>query len=104
MMYPNVMVPRVSVVIDKAFGGAYCAMDSITTSVRPRFCRHYGFTAGQIAVIGKKLGRFLPMGRMAGSQQREAHQKRYETEYLNMGLAYEGRLVAPLNPERGDSV
>ena len=28
MMYPNVMVPRVSVVIDKAFGGAYCAMDS----------------------------------------------------------------------------
>src|SRR5919109_2249571 len=62
MMYPNVMVPRISVVIDKAFGGAYCAMDSITTSIRPRFCRHYGFTTGQVAVMGKEAGPFFTYG------------------------------------------
>jgi propionyl-CoA carboxylase beta chain len=62
MMYPNVMVPRVSVVIDKAFGGAYCAMDSLTTSVRAHFCKHYGFTTGQIAVMGKEAGPFFTYG------------------------------------------
>ena len=59
MMYPNVMVPRISVVIDKAFGGAYCAMDSVATSVRSPLCRHYGFTGGQIAVMGKEAGPFF---------------------------------------------
>src|SRR5262249_47413182 len=41
MMYPNIMVPRISVVIDRAFGGAYCAMDSIASSVRSCLYRHY---------------------------------------------------------------
>jgi propionyl-CoA carboxylase beta chain len=100
MMYPNVMVPRVSVVIDKAFGGAYCAMDSLTTSVRPRFCRHYGFTTGQIAVMGKEAGPFFTYGPDGGDAAlRERHQERYEAEYLNMRLAFAGRFVGPLEPE-----
>jgi acetyl-CoA carboxylase carboxyltransferase component len=100
MMYPNVMVPRVSVVIDKAFGGAYCAMDSLTTSIRPRFCRHYGFTTGQIAVMGKEAGPFFTYGPDGGDPAiRERHQERYEAEYLNMRLAFAGRFVEPLEPE-----
>jgi propionyl-CoA carboxylase beta chain len=100
MMYPNVMVPRVSVVIDKAFGGAYCAMDSLTTSVRTRFCRHYGFTTGQIAVMGKEAGPFFTYGGDGGDPVvRERNQERYETEYLNMRLAFEGGFVTPLEPE-----
>jgi propionyl-CoA carboxylase beta chain len=100
MMYPNVMVPRVSVVIDKAFGGAYCAMDSIATSLRPRFCRHYGFTTGQIAVMGKEAGPFFTYGPDGGDPAvRERHQERYEAEYLNMRLAFEGDFVVPLEPE-----
>jgi propionyl-CoA carboxylase beta chain len=100
MMYPNVMVPRVSVVIDKAFGGAYCAMDSITASIRPRFCRHYGFTTGQIAVMGKEAGPFFTYGPNGGDPAvRERHQERYEAEYLNMRLAFEGHFVVPLEPE-----
>jgi acetyl-CoA carboxylase carboxyltransferase component len=100
MMYPNVMVPRVSVVIDKAFGGAYCAMDSLTTSVRPRFCRHYGFTTGQIAVMGKEAGPFFTYSADGGDAAvRESHQERYEAEYLNMRLAFDGHFVVPLEPE-----
>jgi acetyl-CoA carboxylase carboxyltransferase component len=100
MMYPNVMVPRVSIVIDKAFGGAYCAMDSLTTSIRPRFYRHYGFTTGQIAVMGKEAGPFFTYGPDNGdSAIREQHQERYENDYLNMRLAFEGHFVAPLEPE-----
>ena len=100
MMYPNVMVPRVSVVIDKAFGGAYCAMDSLTTSMRSRFCRHYGFTTGQIAVMGKEAGPFFTYGGDGGDPAvRERNQERYETEYLNMRLASEGHFVTPLEPE-----
>ena len=100
MMYPNVMVPRVSVVIDKAFGGAYCAMDSLTTSIRPQFCRHYGFTTGQIAVMGKEAGPFFTYGGDGGDLTvRERNQERYETEYLNMRLAFEGHFVRPLEPE-----
>jgi len=100
MMYPNVTVPRVSVVIDKAFGGAYCAMDSLTTSIRSRFCRHYGFTTGQIAVMGKEAGPFFTYGGDGGDPaMRERNQERYETEYLNMRLAFEGHFVTPLEPE-----
>jgi acetyl-CoA carboxylase carboxyltransferase component len=100
MMYPNVMVPRISVVIDKAFGGAYCAMDSLTTSIRPRFCRHYGFTTGQIAVMGKEAGPFFTYGGDNGdTEARERNQERYDTEYLNMRLAFEGQFVRPLEPE-----
>ena len=100
LMYPNVMVPRVSVVIDKAFGGAYCAMDSLTTSIRPRFCRHYGFTTGQIAVMGKEAGPFFTYGPDRGDPTvKEQHQDRYEHEYLNMRLAFEGNFVMPLEPE-----
>lgn len=100
MMYPNVMVPRVSVVIDKAFGGAYCAMDSLTTSLRPRFYRHYGFTTGQIAVMGKEAGPFFTYGPDGGDATiKEQHQDRYEHEYLNMRLAFDGRFVIPLDPE-----
>lgn len=100
MMYPNVMVPRISVVIDKAFGGAYCAMDSITTSVRARFCRHYGFTTGQIAVMGKEAGPFFTYGGDSGDPAvRERNQERYETEFLNMRLAFGGHFVTPLEPE-----
>jgi acetyl-CoA carboxylase carboxyltransferase component len=100
MTYPNIMVPRVSVVIDKAFGGAYCAMDSLTTSVRARFCRHYGFTTGQIAVMGKEAGPFFTYGPDGGDAEvRERHQERYDTEYLNMRLAFEGAFVTPLEPE-----
>lgn len=100
MMYPNVMVPRISIVIDKAFGGAYCAMDSLTTSIRPRFCRHYGLTTGQIAVMGKEAGPFFTYGGDGGdSVVRERNQERYETEYLNMRLAFDGQFVMPLEPE-----
>jgi acetyl-CoA carboxylase carboxyltransferase component len=87
-------------VIDKAFGGAYCAMDSIATSLRPRFCRHYGFTTGQIAVMGKEAGPFFTYGPDGGDPAvRERHQERYEAEYLNMRLAFEGDFVVPLEPE-----
>jgi propionyl-CoA carboxylase beta chain len=100
MMYPNVMVPRVSVVIDKAFGGAYCAMDSLTTSVRAPFCRHYGFTTGQIAVMGKEAGPFFTYGPDGGDAElKEQQQERYENEYLNMALAFSGHFVEPLEPE-----
>jgi acetyl-CoA carboxylase carboxyltransferase component len=100
MMYPNVIVPRVSVVIDKAFGGAYCAMDSLTTSVRARFCKHYGFTTGQIAVMGKEAGPFFTYGPDQGDAAlKEQQQERYETEYLNMDLAFTGNFVTPLEPE-----
>jgi propionyl-CoA carboxylase beta chain len=100
MMYPNVMVPRVSVVIDKAFGGAYCAMDSLTTSIRSRFCRHYGFTTGQIAVMGKEAGPFFTYGPDGDDAVvKEAQQERYEREYLNMDLAFSGDFVEPLEPE-----
>ena len=100
MTYPNLMVPRVSVVIDKAFGGAYCAMDSITTSVRARFCRYYGFTTGQIAVMGKEAGQFFTYGPDGGDATvQERQRERYETEYLNMDLAFAGGFVVPLEPE-----
>ncbi|MCZ6873387.1 MAG: hypothetical protein O7G88_07625 [bacterium] len=100
MMYPNVMVPRISVVIDKAFGGAYCAMDSLTTAVRPRFCQHYGFTTGQIAVMGKEAGPFFTYGPDGGDPEVKAHnQQRYDSEYLNMDLAFDGRFVQSLEPE-----
>ena len=100
MTYPNLMVPRISVVIDKAFGGAYCAMDSYATSVRSGLYRHYGFTTGQVAVMGKEAGPFFTYGPDGGdSTVKEQHQERYENEYLNMNLAYEGRLVEPLEPE-----
>jgi acetyl-CoA carboxylase carboxyltransferase component len=99
MMYPNVMVPRVSVVIDKAFGGAYCAMDSLTTSVRALFCKHYGLTTGQIAVMGKEAGPFFTYGPDGGEAEiRERQQERYENEYLNMDLAFAGNFVVPLEP------
>ena len=100
MTYPNLMVPRISVVIDKAFGGAYCAMDSFATSVRSGLSRHYGFTTGQVAVMGKEAGPFFTYGPDGGDATvREQHQDRYENEYLNMNLAYEDRLVEPLEPE-----
>ena len=100
MTYPNLMVPRISVVIDKAFGGAYCAMDSYATSVRSGFFRHYGFTTGQVAVMGKEAGPFFTYGPDGGDTTvREQYQDRYDNEYLNMNLAYEGRLVEPLEPE-----
>ncbi|GIX46754.1 MAG: propionyl-CoA carboxylase [Candidatus Tectimicrobiota bacterium] len=100
MMYPNLMVPRISVVIDKAFGGAYCAMDSLTTSVRSARCRHYGFTTGQIAVMGKEAGPFFTYGPDGGDPAvREQHQERYENEYLNMDMAFAGGFVQPLEPE-----
>ena len=100
MTYPNLMVPRISVVIDKAFGGAYCAMDSYATSVRSGLYRHYGFTTGQIAVMGKEAGPFFTYGPDRGDAAvREQYQDRYENEYLNMNLAYEDRLVEPLEPE-----
>jgi acetyl-CoA carboxylase carboxyltransferase component len=101
MMYPNVMVPRISVVIDKAFGGAYCAMDSITTSVRSSLSRHYGFTGGQIAVMGKEAGPFFTYGPDGGEPAMRAHlQERYEHEYLNMYVAFAAHLVTPLEPEK----
>ena len=100
MTYPNLMVPRISVVIDKAFGGAYCAMDSFATSVRSGLFRHYGFTTGQVAVMGKEAGPFFTYGPDGGDATvREQHQDRYENEYLNMNLAYEGRFVEPIEPE-----
>ncbi len=100
MMYPNVMVPRVSVVIDKAFGGAYCAMDSLTTSVRAHFCRYYGFTTGQIAVMGKEAGPLFTYEPDGGDAAvKEQHQERYENEYLNMDLAFAEDFVVPLEPE-----
>ena len=100
MTYPNLMVPRISVVIDKAFGGAYCAMDSQATSVRSGLSRCYGFTTGQIAVVGKEAGSFFTYGPDGGDAAvREQYQDRYENEYLNMDRAYAGRLVDPLEPE-----
>src|SRR5437773_2142025 len=54
MMYPNVMVPRISVVIDKAFGGAYCALDSLSASGRSCFRRHYVFSTGPLASMGNE--------------------------------------------------
>jgi propionyl-CoA carboxylase beta chain len=100
MMYPCLMVPRISIVVDKAFGGAYCAMDSIATSVRSHLSRHYGFTTGQIAVMGKEAGPFFTYGSDGGDPTvKTQHQERYETEYLNMDLAYTEDLVTPLEPE-----
>jgi propionyl-CoA carboxylase beta chain len=100
MVYPNLAVPRISVVIDKAFGGAYCAMDSLASSVRFRLCRHYGLTTGQIAVMGKEAGPCFTYGPDGGDPTvKEQHQQRYESAYLNMNLAYIGSFVAPLRPE-----
>ena len=101
MMYPNLMVPRISVVIDMAFGGAYCAMGSITTeSERSRFCRHYGFPTGQIAVVGKEAGPFFAYGFNAKDEEKKDHlQMRYDDEYLNMEMAFSQEYVVPLEPE-----
>lgn len=101
MMYPNVMVPQISVVIDMAFGGAYCAMGSITTETeRSRFCRHYGFPTGQIAVVGKEAGPFFTYGFNGGDVvMKDRQQQRYETEYLNMDMAFAKEFVVPLEPE-----
>ena len=75
-------------------------MDSFATSVRSGFFRHYGFTTGQVAVMGKEAGPFFTYGPDGGDATlREQHQDRYENEYLNMSLAYEDRLVEPLEPE-----
>jgi propionyl-CoA carboxylase beta chain len=100
MMYPHIAVPRISVVIDKAFGGAYCAMDSSASSVRFHLSRHYGLTAGQIAVMGKEAGPFFIYGADGGDAAvQERHRERYETEYLNMERAFAGHFVVPLEPE-----
>ena len=101
MMYPNLMVPRISVVIDMAFGGAYCAMGSITTETeRSRFCRHYGFPTGQIAVVGKDAGPFFAYGVNApDSEMKDRLQMRYEDDYLNMEVAFSQEFVVPLEPE-----
>src|SRR5262249_485492 len=65
-----------------------------------RFCRHYGFTTGQIAVMGKEAGPFFTYGGDGGDPAvRERNQERYESEYLNMRLASEGHFVTPLEPE-----
>jgi acetyl-CoA carboxylase carboxyltransferase component len=95
------MVPQISVVIDMAFGGAYCAMGSITTETeRSRLCRHYGFPTGQIAVVGKEAGPFFTYG-LNGSDvvMKDRQQQRYETEYLNMDMAFAKEFVVPLEPE-----
>lgn len=100
MMYPSLAVPRISVVIDKAFGGAYCAMDSSASSVRFHLSRHYGFTAGQIAVMGKESGPFFTYGSDGGDLEvKERQQARYEAEFLNMERAYAGHFVVPLEAE-----
>lgn len=101
MMYPNLMVPRISVVIDKAFGGAYCAMGSITTTTeRSRFCRHYGFPTGQIAVVGKEAGPFFVYGLNGEDEEmKERLLQRYDTEYLNMDMAFTEGFVVPLEPK-----
>jgi acetyl-CoA carboxylase carboxyltransferase component len=101
MMYPNVMVPQISVVIDMAFGGAYCAMGSITTETeRSRSRRHYGFPTGQIAVVGKEAGPFFTYGFNGGDAvMKDRLQQRYETEYLNMDMAFANEFVEPLEPE-----
>jgi hypothetical protein len=75
-------------------------MDSIATSVRSRLCRHYGFTGGQIAVMGKEAGPFFTYGPDGGDPAMRTHlQERYEHEYLNMHLAFAAHLVTPLEPE-----
>jgi len=101
MMYPNVMVPQISVVIDMAFGGAYCAMGSITTETElSRFLRHYGFPTGQIAVVGKEAGPFFTYGFNGGDAvMKDRQQQRYDTEYLNMDMAFANEFVVPLEPE-----
>jgi acetyl-CoA carboxylase carboxyltransferase component len=66
MMYPNVMGSHLSVVIDRACGGAYCAMDSRANSVRSCLYRCYDFTAGQIAVMGKESSSFLSIDQSQG--------------------------------------
>jgi hypothetical protein len=72
----------------------------LTTSIRSRFCRHYGFTTGQIAVMGKEAGPFFTYGPDGDDTVvKEAQQERYEREYLNMDLAFSGDFVEPLEPE-----
>jgi hypothetical protein len=50
--------------------------------------------------MGKEAGPFFTYGGDSGdSAVRERNQERYETEYLNMRLAFEGCFVTPLEPE-----
>jgi hypothetical protein len=49
--------------------------------------------------MGKEAGAFFTYGLDGGDPEVKAlHQERYETEYLNMNMAYERRLAAPLEP------
>jgi hypothetical protein len=50
--------------------------------------------------MGKEAGPFFTYGPDGGDAAiRERHQERYEAEYLNMRLAFEGHFVEPLEPE-----
>jgi hypothetical protein len=50
--------------------------------------------------MGKEAGPFFTYGPDGGNPEvKEQHQERYEREYLNMDLAFDGRFVQPLEPQ-----
>ncbi len=114
-MYPRLNVPKISVIIGKAYGGAYAAMCSKNTT-RPQvqdtdldFSRHYAFTTAEVAVMGADSG--IPfvykdeVGNIAMLTLKRDHpelfaklKRRYAKELLTIAKAVEAGTVTPLEP------
>jgi acetyl-CoA carboxylase carboxyltransferase component len=92
--YARATVPRIAVVLRKAYGGAYIVMDS----------RHMGndlylaWPSAEIAVMGAK-GAAEILHRRATPEERLEHERRYEEDLLNPYPAAErGSVDAVIDP------
>ena len=93
-MYPDLTVPTISVVMDKAFGGAYCAMNSKDTSDQNPRSRHYALSSAAIAVMGPAAGiQFVYKDGRSVADRTLA----YHADYMNIDRAVASGVVFPLD-------
>jgi propionyl-CoA carboxylase beta chain len=92
--YARATVPRVAVVLRKAYGGAYIVMDS-----RPMGSDLYlAWSSAEVAVMGEK-GAVEILHRRASAEQRAAAELEYRAAYLNPWPAAErGSVDAVIDP------
>jgi propionyl-CoA carboxylase beta chain len=104
--YANAQVPMISVVLRKAFGGAYIVMGSKAIGADV----NYAWPSSQIAVLGaagavniihrKDLHKAKERGQDVEAV-RQGYIKQYETETLNANLSLEtGQIDAMIDPEQ----
>ena len=86
--YAEATVPRICVVLRKAYGGAYIVMDCKTMG--NDLC--LAWPAAELAVMGAK-GAVQILYRRESDQERAAHEAAYAAEYLNPYVAAERGLV-----------